>query len=118
MCAYMCWLRTTSHVRVQSNLNNFIEIGRVVAINYGPEAGKLATVIDVVNYKRVCSSCVFVCGGCVGTCVRWPTSGLKRRVYALKATGADVGPCTGRLLARSLVCLLSCSLACLAANRF
>ncbi len=31
----------------------FVEIGRVVLINYGPDAGKLATIIDVVDAKRV-----------------------------------------------------------------
>jgi len=29
--------------------SNFIEIGRVVCINYGPDAGKLAVIIDIVN---------------------------------------------------------------------
>jgi large subunit ribosomal protein L14e len=31
----------------------FVEVGRVVLINYGPDAGKLATIIDVVDSKRV-----------------------------------------------------------------
>merc|ERR1711976_1044689 len=29
--------------------NCFVEIGRVVCINYGPDAGKLCVIIDVVN---------------------------------------------------------------------
>jgi len=33
--------------------SRFVEIGRVVLINYGPDAGKLATIIDVVDNKRV-----------------------------------------------------------------
>ena len=31
----------------------FVEVGRVVVINYGPEAGKLATVVNMIDTKRV-----------------------------------------------------------------
>jgi large subunit ribosomal protein L14e len=31
----------------------FVEIGRVALINYGPDCGKLCTIIDVVDAKRV-----------------------------------------------------------------
>lgn len=31
----------------------FVEIGRVVFINYGPDTGKLAVIVDVVDYNRV-----------------------------------------------------------------
>eukprot|EP00401_Gymnodinium_catenatum_P081916 CAMPEP_0117513222 /NCGR_PEP_ID=MMETSP0784-20121206/29440_1 /TAXON_ID=39447 /ORGANISM="" /LENGTH=134 /DNA_ID=CAMNT_0005308975 /DNA_START=35 /DNA_END=439 /DNA_ORIENTATION=- len=31
----------------------FVEVGRVVLINYGPDAGKLATIIDIVDSKKV-----------------------------------------------------------------
>ena len=31
----------------------FVEIGRVVLISYGPDAGKLATIIDVIDANRV-----------------------------------------------------------------
>lgn len=31
----------------------FVEIGRVVLVNYGPDSGKLATVIDVVDGNKV-----------------------------------------------------------------
>jgi large subunit ribosomal protein L14e len=30
----------------------YMEVGRVVLINYGPEEGKLATVIDIVDQNR------------------------------------------------------------------
>jgi len=30
-----------------------VEIGRVVLVNYGPDYGKLATVIDVVDGNKV-----------------------------------------------------------------
>jgi large subunit ribosomal protein L14e len=33
--------------------NRFVEVGRVVLINYGPDAGKLATIIEIVDQKRV-----------------------------------------------------------------
>ena len=31
----------------------FVEVGRVVLINYGPESGKLATIIDIVDQNKV-----------------------------------------------------------------
>lgn len=31
----------------------FVEVGRVVFINYGPDYGKLATIVDIVDGKRV-----------------------------------------------------------------
>jgi len=30
----------------------FVEVGRVVLINYGPEKGKLATIIDIVDQNK------------------------------------------------------------------
>jgi large subunit ribosomal protein L14e len=30
----------------------FVEVGRVVLINYGPDTGKLATIIDVVDQNK------------------------------------------------------------------
>ena len=30
----------------------YMEVGRVVLINYGPEAGKLATVVDIVDQNK------------------------------------------------------------------
>lgn len=35
----------------------FVEIGRVVLVNYGPDYGKLATVIDVVDGNKVRCVC-------------------------------------------------------------
>ena len=31
----------------------FVEIGRVVLISYGPDAGKLATIVDVIDQNRL-----------------------------------------------------------------
>ena len=31
----------------------FVEIGRVVLISYGPDAGKVATIVDVIDQNRV-----------------------------------------------------------------
>lgn len=31
----------------------FVEVGRVVLINYGPDAGKLATIVDIVDSKKI-----------------------------------------------------------------
>ena len=30
----------------------FVEVGRVVLINYGPDSGKLATIIDIVDQNK------------------------------------------------------------------
>lgn len=38
---------------VLQGFTRFVEVGRVVLINYGENAGKLATVIDIVDSKRV-----------------------------------------------------------------
>ncbi|ACI65760.1 predicted protein [Phaeodactylum tricornutum CCAP 1055/1] len=32
--------------------HRYVELGRVVLINYGPEAGKLATIIDIVDQNK------------------------------------------------------------------
>jgi len=39
--------------RKMSLFKRYVEIGRVVLISYGPDAGKLATVIDVIDQNRV-----------------------------------------------------------------
>ena len=31
----------------------FVEVGRVALINYGPDAGKLCTIVDIVDQKKV-----------------------------------------------------------------
>lgn len=33
--------------------NRFVQIGRVARINFGPLEGKLATIVDIINDKRV-----------------------------------------------------------------
>jgi large subunit ribosomal protein L14e len=33
--------------------NKFVQVGRVARINYGPQEGKLATIVDIVTDKRV-----------------------------------------------------------------
>ena len=35
----------------------YVELGRIVLIQYGPDAGKLATIVDVVDANRVRASC-------------------------------------------------------------
>ena len=40
---------------ITKTFTRFVEVGRVVLINFGPDAGKLATVLDVVDAKRVSS---------------------------------------------------------------
>merc|ERR1711934_1045847 len=33
-------------------MGRFVEVGRVVLINYGPDEGKLATIIDIVDQNK------------------------------------------------------------------
>ena len=33
--------------------SRFVEVGRVCLINYGPDAGKLCTIVDVIDAKKV-----------------------------------------------------------------
>jgi large subunit ribosomal protein L14e len=33
--------------------NKFVQVGRVIRINYGPLEGKIATIVDIVSDKRV-----------------------------------------------------------------
>jgi large subunit ribosomal protein L14e len=47
----------------------FVEVGRVILINYGPSAGKLAIVIDIANTSRVL--------------VEGPTTGVRRQELSL-----------------------------------
>lgn len=48
----------------------FMEVGRVVLVNYGPDAGKLATVIDVVDQNK-----------CL---IDGPNTGVVRQVISFK----------------------------------
>merc|ERR1711871_1506596 len=32
--------------------SRFVEVGRIVLVNYGPDAGKLATIIDIVDGNK------------------------------------------------------------------
>lgn len=48
----------------------FVEIGRVVFINFGPDTGKLAVIVDVVDYNRVI--------------VDGPSTGVSRQQLPLK----------------------------------
>lgn len=47
-----------------------VQLGRVVYVNYGEHAGKLAVVVDIVDGKRVV--------------VDGPTSGIARQIMATK----------------------------------
>jgi large subunit ribosomal protein L14e len=48
----------------------FVEVGRVVLINYGPYAGKLAVVVEIINTARIQ--------------IDGPTTGVKRQEISLK----------------------------------
>lgn len=36
----------------RQTFTRFVSVGRVVLINYGPDAGKIATIIDVVDENK------------------------------------------------------------------
>ncbi|KAJ3234748.1 60S ribosomal protein L14 [Chytriomyces hyalinus] len=50
--------------------NRFVEVGRVVLVNYGPDAGKLAVIVDIVDHARAL--------------VDGPTTGVARQVLSFK----------------------------------
>jgi len=49
----LCWSILTFPFLLLQLFTRFVEIGRVVLVNYGPDAGKLATIIDVVDNNKV-----------------------------------------------------------------
>jgi large subunit ribosomal protein L14e len=32
---------------------NFVEVGRIVLINFGPDAGKIAVIVEIISTNRV-----------------------------------------------------------------
>ncbi|KAI8809492.1 ribosomal protein L14-domain-containing protein [Cladochytrium replicatum] len=48
----------------------FVEVGRVVLISYGPDAGKLAVIVDIIDHARVL--------------VDGPTTGVARQALGFK----------------------------------
>lgn len=36
--------------------DSLVEVGRVVLLNDGPSAGKLATIVEIIDHKRVRST--------------------------------------------------------------
>ncbi|KNC97250.1 uncharacterized protein SPPG_07637 [Spizellomyces punctatus DAOM BR117] len=57
--------------------SRFVEVGRVVLITYGPDAGKLAVVVDIIDHSRVI--------------VDGPTTGVARQAISFKrATLTDL----------------------------
>ncbi|KAI8616905.1 ribosomal protein L14-domain-containing protein [Chytriomyces sp. MP71] len=50
--------------------NRYVEVGRVVLVNYGPDAGKLAVIVDIVDHARAL--------------VDGPTTGVTRQVLSFK----------------------------------
>jgi hypothetical protein len=53
-CEWRCELDAAADARragpaAQANIRNLVEIGRVCLINYGDQAGKLCTIVDVID---------------------------------------------------------------------
>ncbi|KAF9366758.1 hypothetical protein BGX34_008716 [Mortierella sp. NVP85] len=47
-----------------------VEVGRVVMINYGPDAGKLAVIVDIIDHNRAL--------------IEGPTTGIARSAHAFR----------------------------------
>ncbi|KAG0226004.1 hypothetical protein BGW42_003959 [Actinomortierella wolfii] len=47
-----------------------VEVGRVVMVNYGADAGKLAVIVDIIDHNRAL--------------IEGPTTGIPRQAYAFK----------------------------------
>lgn len=43
----------STETTVKASNWRFVEIGRVVLVNKGPDAGKLATIVEIIDHKRV-----------------------------------------------------------------
>ncbi|TPX51579.1 hypothetical protein SeMB42_g00135 [Synchytrium endobioticum] len=48
----------------------YVEVGRVVLINYGPDCGKIAVIVDIVDHSRVL--------------IDGPTTDVERQVLSFK----------------------------------
>ena len=42
----------TTITHITRRFSRFVEVGRIVLVNYGPDAGKLATIIDIVDGNK------------------------------------------------------------------
>ncbi|KAJ3340211.1 hypothetical protein HDU93_007301 [Gonapodya sp. JEL0774] len=40
-------------INSQRLFQRLVEVGRVVLLNYGPDAGKLAVIVDIIDHNRV-----------------------------------------------------------------
>ncbi|KAJ3133494.1 60S ribosomal protein L14 [Geranomyces variabilis] len=69
--------QTTNTTLARPVFNRYVEVGRVVYITYGPDAGKLAVIVDIVDHSRVL--------------VDGPNTGVKRQSISFKrATLTDL----------------------------
>ncbi|GAA5809052.1 hypothetical protein MFLAVUS_002455 [Mucor flavus] len=55
---------------VQGTFKRQVEVGRVVLINYGTDAGKLAVIVDIIDHNRAL--------------IDGPTTGVSRQAFAYR----------------------------------
>ncbi|GAA5816845.1 hypothetical protein MFLAVUS_010379 [Mucor flavus] len=55
---------------VQGTFKRQVEVGRVVLINYGPDSGKLAVIVDIIDHNRAL--------------IDGPTTGVTRQAFAYR----------------------------------
>jgi len=53
-----------------SNFKRFVEVGRVVLINSGPSAGKIAAIVEIIDHKRAL--------------IDGPSTGVPRQAFTYK----------------------------------
>ncbi|KXS21383.1 hypothetical protein M427DRAFT_142455 [Gonapodya prolifera JEL478] len=57
-------------LNVEDLFKRLVEVGRVVLLNYGPDSGKLAVIVDIIDHNRAL--------------IDGPTTGVKRQQFAFK----------------------------------
>ncbi|CAG8658898.1 23364_t:CDS:2, partial [Cetraspora pellucida] len=65
----MCFIIHVEDLK-KGSFKRFVEVGRVVFINYGEDAGKLAVIVDIVDHNRAL--------------IDGPTTGVTRHSHAFR----------------------------------
>ena len=73
------------------NTEILLELGRVVYVTYGPDAGRIGVVVDIINAKRV-----IIDGPSMGVC-RKPISVKRLELTKFKVPGVSVNDNSGSL---------------------
>ncbi|KAF9192165.1 GTP-binding protein of the rab [Haplosporangium sp. Z 767] len=61
---------TNKNIKRTRTFQRVVEVGRVVMVNYGPDAGKLAVIVDIIDHNRAL--------------IEGPTTGIPRSAHAFR----------------------------------